>query len=431
LLSVAAPSPAAQAPQSAVWAEFTGTGITLRAIASGADCPTASVDGKPLPMTLRQASSTDFPVTACQLLTPPGAKSATVGGQAVPLAPAKVDRIVVIGDTGCRLKGAQIQDCDDPAKWPFPQMMKNAAAKHPNLVIHVGDYYYRETPCPQDHPGCSGSPHGDRWDSWRADFFAPAAPLLAAAPWIFARGNHEQCGRGADGWFRFLDAGATPLTCPAAEAPFAVHLDRINIEVIDSADIIDKQLSTERLAQYQAQISAIPPAMKDANAARASKTSESTWVLTHKPLWGYELTTVGQAYLIKNPMLAAGVEMMDKPKTAQLPDVDLLLAGHIHMFGTLDFSSGPASLRPAQLIVGDSGTALDQADVRDGEQTVDGLAAKYFVKDTFGYFVLDRVRSKKKGHPDTWNGTLYSVDDTVLATCRQQARAIDCRASAN
>lgn len=420
VLAFAAPLTWAQAPLVAAWAEFTGEGVSVRAIVAGVECPVASVDGKPLAMTVRQASSAEFPVIACQLAMPVGARSAMVGGETVLLAPAKVDRIVVIGDTGCRLKGAQVQDCDDPAKWPFSQVTKNAAAKHPDLVIHVGDYYYRETACPQGRSGCSGSPHGDRWESWRADFFAPASPLLAAAPWIFARGNHEQCGRGADGWFRFLDAGAAPLTCPAAEAPFAVRLDHLAIDVIDSADINDKQLSTDRLAQYQSQIAAIP------EAAKAPKSNDATWVLTHKPLWGYDLTNAGQAYLAQNPMLAAGVAMMDKPKTAQLPGVDLLLAGHIHMFGALDFSSGDAALRPGQLIVGDSGTALDQADVREGEQSVDGLDAKYFVRDTFGYFVLERVRSKKKGRADSWNGKLYGVDDTVLATCRQQGRGIAC-----
>ena len=424
LLLFAAAFSQAQKPPVAAWAQFTGSGVSLRAIVAGAECPDASVDGKPLAMTPRQVSTPDFPVTTCQALTPSGARSATVAGATIPLAPARVNRIVVIGDTGCRLKGAQVQDCDDPAKWPFSQVTKNAAAKHPDLVIHVGDYYYRETPCPQDRPGCSGSPHGDRWESWRADFFDPAAPLLAAAPWIFARGNHEQCGRGAAGWFRFLDVGATPLTCPAAEAPFAVRLDKLDIDVIDSADIDDKQLSTDRLAEYVTQISSIP-----ANPLAAAG-SGSKWVLTHKPLWGYELTTAGQAYLSANPMLAAGVQMMDKPKTAQLPEVDLLLAGHVHMFGALDFSDGGASLRPVQLIVGDSGTALDKADVREGEQMIDGLDAKYFVRDVFGYFLLDRVKSKKKNRRDSWTGTLYGTDDAVLATCREQGRALECRSPA-
>jgi hypothetical protein len=400
------------------WAQFTGSGVSVRAIVKGAECPAASVDGKSLVLTVREISSEQFPVTACQAAAPRGSRFALVGEHKLALEPLAVKRVVVVGDTGCRLKGAQVQDCNDPVKWPFSIMTRNAAAKHPDLVIHVGDYYYRETPCPTGREGCTGSPHGDSWESWRADFFDPASTLLAAAPWVFARGNHEQCGRGADGWFRFLDAGAIPLTCPATAEPFAVSLGALRLQVIDSADVLDKQLSIDRLAFYQTQLNKIP--------AATGRKPDETWVLTHKPLWGYELMPAAQDLMAQNPLIAAAAGMVDKPRSPQLPNVDLLLAGHIHLFGTLDFSGRPIqskgstnALRPAQLIVGDSGTALDVSDVRSGEQMVDGIMAKYAVKDTFGYFVMDR---EKRG----WTGTLYSINDAVLAKCQQRGRQIEC-----
>ena len=146
-------------------------------------------------------------------------------------------------------------------------------------------------------------------------------------------------------------------------------------------------------------------------------------MVTHKPLWGYELTRAGRAFLDQSPLMAAAANAMDKPKSAQMPDVDVLLAGHIHLFAALDFSQGGASLRPAQLITGGSGTSLDASDLKSGEQIVAGLMAKYTVDVDFGYFVLDR---EKKG----WSGTLYSVEDAVLAKCRQRGRGIDCAPSA-
>lgn len=419
LLAVVCASIHAEEKSTIAWTELTASGVSVRAIVAGKECPAMSVDGKSVALKVRETPSEQFPVTTCQAATPQGSKFALIGGHRLALEPPAVKRVVVIGDTGCRLKGAKVQDCNDPQKWPFSIMTRNAAAKHPDLVIHVGDYYYRETPCPAGREGCNGSPNGDSWESWRADFFDPASPLLAAAPWIFARGNHEQCGRGADGWFRFLDAGAVPLSCPATAEPFAISLGALRLEVIDSADVVDKQLSTDRLAFYQAQLDKIP-------AAAGGRKLEETWVLTHKPLWGYELTTAGQSLVAQNPLLAAAAGMMDKPKSPQLPNVDLLLAGHIHLFGTLDFSGAPMqgksedeALRPAQLIVGDSGTALDDADVRNGEQMVDGMMAKYAIKDTFGYFVMDR---EKQG----WRGTLYGIDDAVLAKCQQHGRQIEC-----
>ncbi len=150
---------AALAQRNAVaWTEFTGSGLSLRAIADGGTCPIVSVDGKAAPMTIRQPGSQLFAVTTCQLTLPARAKSAVVDGKPLKLGTRKPKRIVVIGDTGCRLKGEDVQDCNDPKKWPFSVVSQHAAEKHPDLVIHVGDYYYRETPCPVGRAGMRGQP---------------------------------------------------------------------------------------------------------------------------------------------------------------------------------------------------------------------------------------------------------------------------------
>ena len=99
-------------------------------------------------------------------------------------------------------QGRHLQACNDPAAWPFPPVARAAAALKPDLVIHVGDYLYRENPCPAGNAGCAGSPWGDNWTTWNADFFDPAAPLLAAAPIVLVRGNHEDCARAGPGWLR-------------------------------------------------------------------------------------------------------------------------------------------------------------------------------------------------------------------------------------
>jgi hypothetical protein len=100
--------------------------------------------------------------------------------------------------------------------------------------------------------------------------------------------------------------------------------------------------------------------------------------------------------------------------------VDMIVAGHVHFFATIDFHHSGSAPRPAQLVVGDGGSALDSADTRSGEQLVDGMPAKFTVKDTFGYLLMDR---KKNG----WKATLYSTDDLVLATCTHRGRQMTCR----
>ncbi len=401
--------PAAFAQRSVVaWTEFTGSGLSLRAITEGGSCPLVTVDGRAAAMTVRQPSNPMFAVTTCQMSLSPRAKSVVVEGKTLKLGSRKPKRIVVIGDTGCRLKGEDVQDCNDPKKWPFRVVSQHAAEKHPDLVIHVGDYYYRETPCPAGRAGCEGSPHGDAWDSWRADFFEPSASLLTVAPWVFARGNHEQCGRGSDGWFRFLDAGETPLTCPAASAPFPIDLNGLRMEVIDSADIEDRQSAADREVEYERQLPTGTPSAKG-----------ETWLVTHKPLWAHELTTAAGASGSSEPQPPI------TPQAARPMDtVDMVVAGHVHFFATIDFTdpragAHGAALRPAQLVVGDGGSALDSADTRSGNQTIDGIPAAFTVKDSFGYLLLER---KRHG----WKGTLYSIDDSVLTTCMHKGRQISC-----
>src|SRR5207237_9865464 len=161
----------------APWVELGADGaLSVRAIvAPGAACPPVSADGAAVATAQRGAPDGKFPLQLCEARVPAASARLTVGGAAVPTLPAIVRRIVVIGDTGCRLEGRAIQDCGNPAAWPFAMIAGHAAARRPDLVIHVGDYYYRVSACPVGRAGCAGSPHGDNWPTWKADLFDPAA----------------------------------------------------------------------------------------------------------------------------------------------------------------------------------------------------------------------------------------------------------------
>ena len=167
----------------------------IRAIAS--DTISAPADSK----------ASDFPIRTCEKSIPPGTRKATIGDIALPLAETEIKRIVVIGDTGCRLKKSEnaYQACNDADQYPFAKVAAAAANWKPDLVIHVGDFEYRENECPASNPGCAGSPWGYGWDTWQADFFNPGAALLKAAPWVMVRGNHESCLRAGQGWWRMID----------------------------------------------------------------------------------------------------------------------------------------------------------------------------------------------------------------------------------
>ena len=427
-----------QSPVLSAWTELVGdahpapdpqpTGHTvLRVITTAATCPAATADGKPLTLAVRQASSPMFPVTTCQATPPASARHIAVAGITLQTEPVRLQRIIVLGDTGCRLKGIEAQDCNDPKRWPFSTVAAHAAAKRPDLVIHVGDYYYRESPCPANEAGCAGSPHGDQWTSWDADLFSPVAPLLTAAPWIFVRGNHEQCGRGADGWFRFIDAAPAPQRCEDSitAAPFTIRLDGLTLNVMDSADTDDVNAPADLVALWQKQFDQLGPALETGHG----------WILTHRPIWGLDPKVPGPAKksgLPADPLPAnlpaplPGFKAVDFPanRTEQvasdprkLAGTDMVLSGHVHLFTTLSYGLA----RPLQLIVGNGGDSPNSAVAGPGirTETIDGMPASIFQLQRYGYFMMDRTK-------DGWVGTAFSVDDEILGSCSFAGRQASC-----
>src|SRR4029077_4491134 len=126
-----------------------------------------------------------FTNTVCEYLLPATAHAATVAGINLPLPQPLVNRVALIGDTGSPLATGNVyQACGDPTIWPFSVIASAVAAMQPDLVLHVGDYQYRDNPCPPGNTACTGTPWGYGSDTWAADLFVPAAPLLAAAPWV-------------------------------------------------------------------------------------------------------------------------------------------------------------------------------------------------------------------------------------------------------
>src|SRR5262249_12897942 len=122
-----------------------------------------------------------------------------------PAASAPPDPAASSANTDHRDDDGKYQDCNDPSQWPFEALATQVAAERPDLVVHVGDYLYREAQCPVGASGGAKSPWGDTWLTWAADFFRPGRKLLEAAPWIVVRGTHELCSRNGMGYAILLD----------------------------------------------------------------------------------------------------------------------------------------------------------------------------------------------------------------------------------
>ena len=255
---LASPAAAADRPGVFAWIQHVGgRAAEVRAVSVAERCPTARVDGSALPLARRVGPEPGFENIVCAARLPPGAISVQIGGVSLRPPSAAIRRVLIFGDTGCRLKGAAVQACNDAAAWPFRTVARLGAARRPDLIVHVGDYYYRESACPAGEAGCAGSPFGDRQASWDADFLRPGRALLAAAPWVFVRGNHESCARGARGWFRMFDAEAEPLACPTLATPYSVDLPGLRLLVVDSADADDRLPSLRTVADFQRQLDGV------------------------------------------------------------------------------------------------------------------------------------------------------------------------------
>jgi hypothetical protein len=303
------------------------------------------------------------------------------------------------------MKDGAFQRCNDPEGWPFARVAALAAAEKPDLVIHVGDYYYRESACPPGDSGCAGSPHGDTWASWKAELFDPARALLANAPWVFARGNHEDCKRGGPGWFRLLDGSSAAKACPAESDSFAVELDGVRLLVADSSDTEDLVPSDDRVAAFKARLAPL----------RSAPPGGPIWIVTHRPIWNPQRLGDLVADGLVNATERRAVTSVDLSRVA------LIVSGHVHNFATLAFGAA----RPPQLVVGTGGDTLDFEDTPPptaGVAQVDGMRASIFTMGRFGFFVFDR-------HGQDWVGRFHDLNDRVVAICLLHDRSLKCNAA--
>ena len=399
-----------------------------------------------------QVTDSSFPVSVCETVIAEGVSYNDGTGKvtlaAVNLAPTVVQ---VYGDSGCKEKNCGTQ----PAQ-AFQAVVNAGASQATDLILHMGDFNYRGTSghmaetstgekiwaydagdgLPNPTPACGfddiyysqnalNSPKPDQWQNWKLDFFDATKPLLSKAPWVFARGNHELCSRAGVGWFYFFGPGSnvagsavSQMQCPDQGdfnnppssavgrvqmiPPYMLKLGQFQTWVMDTANACDDYAGNPLTADYVSQYKKL---------ATKTKSGLPTWVMSHRPVWGYQGDTI-------SAMLQTALgQTKEKAFTS---DVTLLLAGHMHIYESLTFfdNNGQASTRPPQLVIGNSGVSLNSPPSFlpcDGaNQTctvVDGLNVKGNALSEFGYLSMSLDQS------GGWQGQLINEQQAVMANC--------------
>ncbi|WP_371579333.1 metallophosphoesterase [Streptomyces sp. NBC_01314] len=381
-----APPPGSASPDGEAWAwtQLTSGGTQIRYVStdSSQTCPsvryTYGGSQHTDPLSRRsEPGGLQFPTTVCEAevrLTASDATLVPATVRAARLHPStgqlplpnwtsttRPARIGVIGDTGCELPADMNEPAQDCAnRWPFRQIADSVVDRtRPNLVVHVGDYLYREDPGRgNDNPaGCTGTADAASWACVVADFFRPAERLLATAPVVLARGNHEDCNMNQQGgaggaWFRYLaDELRSNGTCSLFSQPAMIHAGTLTLASVDSslADRRDDG-STANQGTYTTQFNAVNQA--------AAQAPGDVFVVTHKPLWMVKAAGQTPGAVTWATRVLDGAVANTQLRHLQ-SKVRMVLSGHFHLAQKLDFDS----TRPPQLTLGNSGGPLDNGPI--------------------------------------------------------------------
>jgi hypothetical protein len=416
-----------------------GTVAHARVVVEGvtASCPILGDQAGGIATTPRaNPDDARFPVTLCEAQIPFG-QSLAVGssGLRIPAVTSAPRHLLIYGDTGCKASHCPAGQ----AATPFATLAGEGAKLNPELLLHMGDFNYRGTPgfleqgmavydagdtAPSD-PQCQleaqyysqnaeDSSQKDDWDKWLSDFFTPAAPLSARAPWVFARGNHELCSRAGPGWFYFLDPGSdlpgsaqAQFSCPAQGSladpdrdvmshlrfgePYRLELDTLSLLVLDSANACDGFAPAATTKIYARQLARL------GGSGKSGKGGRPVWIMTHRPIWGLS----GHEQI--NRMLQAAVAETGLPA-----GVGLALGGHMHLFESITLDGAA----PPQLILGNGGVSLDPRDRPASFETEFG-SRKGAGRRASKFGFLDLQLDANGG----WSASLTGPGSTTIAQC--------------
>ena len=401
-----------------------------------------------------------FPIRVCEAIIPRDKLQKTqqyyFGGKRIPVVSNEPRTFVVVGDTGLRSKPSNLgfglctegplmygvhqcmkniteHDIDasefdghfqDLSDWPLRTLMNRAVGEDPDVLIHMGDFIYRQGPCPypnNNNASCSGinlsrrysfngsndereimnfvpGSWGDTFWTWWADFFYPSLEALSSVPWIALRGNHESCSRAGNGWFLLLSADPYPVDaiggshCLDYTEPRKISFQDEQFLVIDDSGIEPKDHGFDGLQFVEGdcptEMGSDLPSPEVMNRFLATnpeqdcehiyaqldtfthyfervremsvESDKMNFYLGHRPIFGIACNDT--------KLLSMDWTLQCSLACSTFDYISALFSGHMHWRETISFAN---NLLPPQIVVGHGGTDLVENYIID--RSLDGL----------------------------------------------------------
>lgn len=372
------------------WVQYAADNkLIARTIVETVECPTITIDGKLAKMKLR-AEKNDLELKQKIIICEHDVTSAyevKIANEQLKLPPKKVNRFVVIGDTGCENsffdKHHRKQKCD-PKNWPFKEVADKVAQLNPDFIIHTGDYIYRNK---YSNAEDAIKNKQMQWFFFKEDFFDPAQKMLKQAPMLFMRGNHESCKLGGDGWFAFFEPRDF-AKCSDYTDSYNVSINDLNFIVFDSAGSINgTKYPQEQLKKYQENFVNI-----------YQNIYAKHWLLIHQPVITLKKLADDEAFVEK--LHAMVVQESFKAEYSQ--KIPVSISGHYHVMAEIE----RPSTNFTQLIIGNGGTNIHQSKENQYKLIDDG--DKVIANINYGYTVFDRLGAH------LWKVTSYDLKGNIL-----------------
>jgi hypothetical protein len=358
--------------------------------------------------------------SVCEATLPKNVARVTQDSNSIVI-PQEPKKIVILGDTGCRLKfqdgRGTIQNCDSETDWPFRRIMRSVEKEKPDLVVHLGDYHYREI-CKGD-PKCKNfeGALGYGFKPWALDFLNPSLEVLKTTPYIFVRGNHEDCHRAHEGFLKML----APLSgdrCVDIQDTAYTNFGDFLIVNFDDSNLDDSPLEQDSVG-----FKTIQERYKKMVETIGTRPESTVWLFIHRPFWGLSPRAGNKApksdlkqaaASAENSLDLVNVNLQKIFKELPLPNkVKMIFSGHIH---AVQVAVGD---HPPQMVIGESGTSLDFFN----EQNLKAVPAGYRVfPSDYGYVLMSKDVMGK------WTANIKSINGQTDFACQVSEPGVPCLA---